>query len=75
MVQTGLTTEGLLEIMKKRCGDKKLHVMINHSNVPDEAAELKNKVSLQLHCVELYITDVYPVVGRHGGPLSLYLNW
>ena len=37
--------------------------------------ELKNRVSSQLQCVELYVTDVYPVVGRHGGPLNLYLNW
>jgi DegV family protein with EDD domain len=34
--------EGLLEIMKERYRDKKLHVVINHSNVPDEADELKN---------------------------------
>jgi DegV family protein with EDD domain len=67
--------EGLLEIMKQRCGDKKLHVVINHANVPDEAEELRKLVSSQLQCVELYVTDVYPVVGRHGGPLNLYLSW
>ena len=67
--------EGLMEIMKERYQGKKLHVVINHSNVPDEAEELKKRVSSELQCVELYVTDVYPVVGRHGGPLSLYLNW
>lgn len=67
--------EGLLEIMEERCGDKKLHVVINHSNVPDKAEEMKNKVSSQLQCVELYVTNIYPVVGRHGGPGNLYLCW
>jgi DegV family protein with EDD domain len=37
--------ERLLQIMKERCGDRKVHVAINHSNVPDEANELKNKIS------------------------------
>ena len=67
--------EGLMEIMKESCRSKKLHVVINHSNVPDEAEELKKKVSSELQCVELYVTDVYPVPGRHGGPGNLYLNW
>ena len=67
--------EGLLEIMKERYQGKKLHVVINQSNVPDEAEELRKLVSSQLQCVELYVTDVYPVVGRHGGPLNLYLCW
>jgi len=67
--------DGLLEIMKERCGGKKLHVVINHANVPDEAAELKKGMSSQFQCVELYVTDIYPVVGRHGGPGNLYLNW
>jgi len=26
--------------MEERCGDKKLHVVINHMNVPDEAEGL-----------------------------------
>jgi len=67
--------EGLLEIMKERYRGKKLHVVINQSNVPDEAEELRKLVSSQLQCVELYVTDVYSVVGRHGGPLNLYLSW
>ena len=67
--------EGLLEIMKERCRDKKLHVVINHINVPDEAEELRKRVSLEFQCVELYVTGVFPVVGRHTGPGSLYFCW
>ncbi|UCC90410.1 MAG: DegV family protein [Dehalococcoidia bacterium] len=67
--------EGLLEIMKERYRDKKLHVVINHINAPDEAEELKKRVSSELQCVELYVTEMLPVVGRHVGPGSLVLNW
>ena len=67
--------EGLLEIMKERCRDKKLHVVINHINAPKEAEELKKRVSSELQCVELYVTETLPVVGRHTGPGSLFLSW
>ncbi len=67
--------EGLLEIMKERCRGKKLHVVINHVSVPDEAEELKKRVSSELQCVEFYVTGTFPVVGRHTGPGSLYLCW
>lgn len=67
--------EGLLELMKERYGDKKLHIAINHANVPDEADYLKNRLSSQLKCVETYITEIYPVVGRHAGPLNIFLSW
>jgi DegV family protein with EDD domain len=67
--------EGLLEIMKQRCGGKKIHVVINHINAPDEAEELKKRVSSEFQCVELYVTGVFPVVGRHTGPGNIFLCW
>ena len=67
--------EGLLEIMKERCRDKKLHVVIEHINVPDEAEELKKKLLSQFQIAELYVTQTLPLVGRHTGPGSLFLCW
>jgi DegV family protein with EDD domain len=67
--------QGLLEIMKERCRDKKLHVVIEHINVPDEAEELKKKVLSQFQIAELYVTQTLPLVGRHTGPGSLFLCW
>jgi len=67
--------KGLLEILKERCGDKKLHAAITHINAPDEAEELKKKVSSQFQLSELYVTETYPVVGRHVGPGSIMLSW
>jgi len=67
--------KGLLEILKERWGGKKLHVVINHINVPDEAEELKKKVLSQFNCVEFYVTPTYPVVGRHVGPGTQTISW
>lgn len=67
--------EGLLEIMKERCRDKKLHVVIEHINAPDEAEELKKKVLAQFQCPELYVTKTLPVVTRHVGPGSIIFGW
>ena len=66
---------GLLEIIKERCRDKKLHVVIGHIDVPDEAEALKKRVSSELQCVELYVAETLPVVGRHVGPGSLFVSW
>lgn len=66
---------GLVEILKERCGNKKLHVMISHVNAPDEAEELKKKILAQCNCAELYVTGTYPVVGRHVGPGSHTIGW
>lgn len=67
--------DGLLDILKERCGDKKLHVVINNINAPDEAEELKKRVLSQFQCPEIYIAETLPVVGRHVGPGSLNLGW
>ena len=67
--------KGLLEILKERWGGKKLHVVINHINVPDEAEELKKKMLSQFNCVEFYVTPTYPVVGRHVGPGTQTISW
>jgi len=67
--------KGFLDILKERCGDKKLHVMINHIYAPEEAEELKKKILSQFQCAELYVTETYPLVGRHTGPGSHIIGW
>lgn len=71
----GQAMKGFLEILKERCGDKKLHVMISHVNALEEAEELRKKISSQFQCAELYVTETYPVVGRHVGPGSHTIGW
>lgn len=67
--------DGLMDILKERVGDKKVHAAINHINAPQIAEEMKEKMSAQFDCAELYVTPIYPVVGRHVGPGSFMVNW
>jgi len=71
----GQAVKGFLDVLKERCGDKKLHAMISHINAPEEAEELKKKILSQFQCAELYVTETYPVVGRHTGPGSHIIGW
>ena len=60
--------EQLLSIMKERVGNKPVHVMVQHTNVPEEAEKLKEKVASAFNCVELYVNDYTLVMGTHTGP-------
>ncbi len=58
----------LIQIMREKVGQKPVHVNLMHAGVPDEAEELKKKISDQFDCAELYITEFSPVMGAHTGP-------
>ncbi len=58
----------LLQIMREQTGQKPVHVNLMHAGVPDEAEELKQKITRQFDCAELYITEFSPVMGAHTGP-------
>jgi DegV family protein with EDD domain len=67
----------LLGIMQERVSEgQRVHVSIDHANVPDEASWLKSQISSLFDCAEVYINDWPPVVGVHCGPgvvgLSFY---
>ncbi|MCK4402274.1 MAG: DegV family protein [Dehalococcoidia bacterium] len=67
--------EKMLGIVKERSGNKKLHAIINHANVPDEAEELKKRLLSRFDCAELYITPVLPLLAIHNGPGCIWLAW
>ena len=58
----------LLKLMKEQAGAKPIHVNVMHANVPEEAEKLKSQVSSQFNCVELFISELSPVIGTHTGP-------
>ena len=60
--------ENMLEIMKKRSANKKLHVMLGHLYKPDTAEELKEKVLSQFQPDKFYLTEVSPVAAIINGP-------
>jgi len=45
-----------------------LHVAVMHADALDKAVVLKNWVSSQFDCAEIFITEFTPVMGVHTGP-------
>ncbi len=58
----------LVQILRKRSQGHPVHVIIMHTNVLAEAEELKQCISSEFNCAEIYVTDFTPVMGLHTGP-------
>ena len=71
----GQTLTALFDIIKKESANKKLHVILNHSNMPSEAEEIKNKLLSQFSCAEMHISQLGPVVTAHIGLGVRLINW
>lgn len=71
----GQTLATLFDIVRKRSGGNKLHIVIDHSNMPAEAEELKAKALSQFPCVELYVNQIWPVVTVHAGMGVRIFSW
>lgn len=65
----------LVEIMEDRVGDRPVHVAVFHGNAPDEASELEQQVRRKFNCVELFVSEIGPVLGVHAGPGALGLTF
>jgi len=61
----------LLEIMRKKAGLRRLHVAVMHAYAPDEAERLKERVSSEFNCAELWITEFSPLMGYACGTGTL----
>lgn len=61
--------ERLLEIMRESVGSKKgVHVMVMHADIPGQAEGLKERITSEFECTEIYVRDFTPVMGIHTGP-------
>ena len=60
--------ENMLEIMKGRSANKKLHVMVGHFYKPDTAGELRDKILSEFQPVEFYLTEMSQVSAIINGP-------
>jgi len=59
----------ILKLMGQRViKGQPLHVAVMHADVLNEAIALRNRVSSQFDCAELFITEFTPVMGVHTGP-------
>lgn len=66
----------LLGIMQERVGEgQKVHVSIDHANVPEEAEQLKSQISSLFDCTDIFINDWAPVAGVHCGPGVIGLSF
>ena len=63
----GEVLKTLFDVVKKRSGDRKLHVTIDHADALVEAEELKEKVSAKFQCAEVFILTIGPLVTTHVG--------
>ncbi len=66
----------LLEIVKQRVGtENPIHIMVEHTAVPEEAERLKEMVSAQFNCAELLLREFNPTGAVTIGPGNLGLSF
>jgi len=65
--------ERVLKITRDRVGQSPVHVAVMHAYAPDDAEKLKERVSSEFNCVELWITEFSPVMGYACGTGTLGL--
>jgi len=63
--------ERLLKIMRDRVGLRPVHVTVTHAYAPDEAEKLKEQISSEFNCVQLWITEFSPLMGYACGTGTL----
>jgi DegV family protein with EDD domain len=65
----------MLEIIKREVGGNSVHMAVMHTDVSEEANNLKKKVEREFNCTELFITEVSPVIGYSIGRGTLALAY
>ncbi len=61
----------ILKIMREKVGQSPVHVAVMHAYVQDKAEELKERISSEFNCAELFITEFSPVMGYATGTGTL----
>jgi DegV family protein with EDD domain len=56
-----------LIMMKEKVGTSPVHVAVAHADVLEEGERLKERISSEFNCVELWLTDFSPVMGYATG--------
>ncbi len=62
-------------MMTEKSGGHKLHVAINYTTLLAEAEELRDMVSREFRCSEVFLTPLYPLVTNHVGLEPIHLSW
>ena len=61
----------LLQILRDKVGQEPVHIAVMHAYVPEEAEILKERISSEFNCVELWVTEFTPVMGYATGTGTL----
>jgi len=65
--------ERILKTMRNKVGSKPVHVAVMHAYAPEEAESLRDRVSSEFNCAELWVTEFSPVMGYVCGTGTLAL--
>lgn len=58
----------VVQLLEQRAGGAPVHVCLHHTNVPDEAAALVERVRTSLQPRELFVKEFSQAMGVHTGP-------
>jgi len=61
----------LLKMMRDKVGQSPVHVAVTHAYCPDEAERLKERISSEFNCAELWLTEFSPIMGYACGTGTL----
>ncbi len=61
----------ILKMMSDKVGQSPVHVAVMHAYAPDEAERLKERISSEFNCAELWLTEFSPVMGYATGTGTL----
>jgi fatty acid-binding protein DegV len=65
----------MLKEMRRRVGNKKVHVIVHHADELQACEELKDKIQQEFDCVEIYLTEFTPIMGVHAGTGILAISF
>ena len=59
--------EHLLQLTRPKIADHPVHIAVLHADAPDEAEKLKQRVSAEFNCVELWVSQFSPLMAYATG--------
>ena len=65
---TRLATDRLISRVRERIGNNPSRIAVIHAGAPGPAAALEERIRGELAPVELFISELTPVIGAHTGP-------
>ena len=67
--------EKVLKTMRDTVGQSPVHIAVMHAYAPDEAEKLKERISSEFECAELWISEFTPVMGSATGTGTLAIAY